>query len=67
MKYRPKYWKTGKAKNHPLHCLAPDDCVSQSFEDGADMMLVHILSLLKDKAPGSSIIDILESKEKQNE
>ena len=37
--YRPKGWKTLKAKNHPLHCLAPDECVGASFEAGADAML----------------------------
>lgn len=37
--WRPKKWKTLKAKNYPLHCLAADDCVGQSFEAGADAML----------------------------
>ena len=39
MTYRPPGWKTLKAKNHPLHCLHPDDCVGQSYEVGADAML----------------------------
>ena len=46
--YRPKGWKTLKAKNHPLHCFAPDDCVGQSFEAGASAMLE---GLKKDGVP----------------
>ena len=37
--WRPDNWKTLKAAHHPMHCLAPDDCVSQSYEAGADAML----------------------------
>ena len=37
--WRPEGWVTLKPKNHPLHCLAPNECVAQSFEAGADAML----------------------------
>ena len=37
--WRPDGWKTLKPKYYPLHCLAADDCVAQSFEAGADAML----------------------------
>ncbi len=40
--YRPEGWETLKAKNHPLHCFAPDACVGESFEAGADAMLSAI-------------------------
>ena len=40
--WRPEGWETLKAKNHPLHCLAPDDCVGASFEAGADALLKEI-------------------------
>ncbi len=41
--WRPKGWQTLKAKHHPLHCFAPDDCVGQSFEAGADALLQALL------------------------
>lgn len=36
--WRPDGWVTIKAKNHPLHCFTPNDCVGQSYEAGADAM-----------------------------
>lgn len=42
MTYRPDGWKTLKAKNHPLHCLAPDECVGQAYESGADALLTAL-------------------------
>jgi hypothetical protein len=43
-KWRPEGWETLKAKNHPLHCLLPDDCVGSSYEAGADAMLESLRS-----------------------
>jgi hypothetical protein len=42
MSWRPEGWQTLKAKDNPLHCFAPDACVGQSFEAGADAMLVAL-------------------------
>lgn len=39
MNWRPEGWQTLKAKNYPLHCFTPDDCVGMAFEAGADAIL----------------------------
>ena len=46
MKWRSKGWQTLKAKNHPLHCFAPDACIGQAFEAGADALLETLKLLL---------------------
>ena len=37
--WRPEGWNTLKAKNQPLHCFAPDVCVGEAYEAGADAMM----------------------------
>ena len=56
--WRPDGWHTLVPKYHTLHCYAPEFCVSQSYEQGADAMLKAVLSLLPQAEPVSE--DLVE-------
>ncbi len=64
MEYRPEDWNV-PLEISPLGETGYHTIDKFSYEAGADEMGEHILSLLKEKAPASSIIDILGSKEAQ--
>ena len=66
--WRPPDWINPHIRTHTSGEKDPRKCPCcfctryRAYEAGADAMGEHILSLLKDKAPSSSIIDILEGK-----
>ena len=62
MEYRPVWWDAFDIYTETERIKGFEISGSDLVEAGASAMGEHILSLLKDKAPSSVIIDILEGK-----
>ena len=62
---RDSFWRPPDWKNTYLRDITDEGTVAwEAYESGASAMGEHILSLLKEKARASVIIDILEMREK---
>ncbi|KKL86716.1 hypothetical protein LCGC14_1941940 [marine sediment metagenome] len=69
MEYRPPFWENpyfdnGEVPNIPEEVIPSlRTMLHRAWEGGASCMREHILSLLKEKAPSSVVIDILSGYE----
>ncbi len=67
MEYRGTDWKNPYGESavyKPGINSAVENAKYEAYEEGGSAMGEHILSLLKEKAPSSSIIDILEGRKR---